>query len=396
METTEAFSGLECTDCGATVDAVETTHRCGECGGILDPTYDHDAISVDRETIESRAVDSMWRYAELLPFSRESAVTTDEGGTPLVSCPTLAEELGVGRVLIKDEGRNPTGTVLDRGMSLAVTAASGHGASDVALPSPGNDGQAAAAYAGRADLEAHAYLPARSSHTHKSMVNVHGGDMTVTGGRFPDAESGFRDAMAEHDWYSLEAFATPYRHEGAKTLLFEIVEDLAWDVPDAIVYPTGTGLGPVGLHKGATQLRDLGLIDDLPGIYAAQAEGCAPIVEALKADREVTEPIEYPDTICGGIEIPDPNASPLILEALRESDGGAVATKDGEILDAAIAVAKNEGLEMDPSSAAAASGAWKLAEEGEFDGDETVVIVNAATGNKEADVLRSHLMGQGI
>ncbi len=396
METTEAFSGLECTDCGATFDAAETTHRCEECGGILDPAYDLDAIDVDWGTVESRPVDSMWRYEELLPFCRESAVTAEEGGTPLVECPTLAEELGVGRVLIKDEGRNPTGTVLDRGLSLAVTAANGHGASDVALPSTGNDGQAAAAYAGRADLEAHAYLPARSSHTHKSMVNVHGGDMTVTGGRFPDAEAGFREAMAEHDWYSLEAFATPYRHEGEKTLLFEIVEKLEWEVPEAIVYPTGSGLGPVALHKGASQFRDLGVIDELPGIYAAQAEGCAPIVEALGEEREVTEPIEYPDTICGGIEIPDPNASPLILEALRESDGGAVATKDGEILDAAIAVAKNEGLEMDPSSAAAASGAWQLAEGGEFDGDATVVVVSTGTGNKEADVLRSHLMGQGI
>jgi len=396
MKTTDAFTGLECIDCGAAVDASES-HRCPDCGGALESTYDYDAIDLDRETLADRPFDSQWRYAELLPFARESAVTTAEGATPLVDCPDLADELGVGRVLIKDDGRNPTGSSTDRGASVAVTAAVHHGASDVALPSTGNGGQAVAAYAGRAGLDSHAYLPSRSGFTNKAMVNVHGGDMNVVGGRFGDAAGAFEEALDEHDdWYSLRSFDTPYRHEGAKTLFYEIAEQLEWDVPDAICYPTGAGVGIVGLATAAREFRELGLIDDLPALYAAQASGCAPIVEAFDDDRDEHEPVEHPDTICGELEISDPAASPRILEALRESGGGAVATEDPDILEAAVRVAQTTGLELIPSAAAAASGAWELAERDAFDGDETVVIVNTGSGNKEADVLRSHLMSQGV
>ncbi|PCR89238.1 threonine synthase [Natrinema ejinorense] len=396
MNLTAAFDGLECVDCGATVDAAES-HQCPACGGALDPTYEYDAIDLDRERLASRPFDSQWRYAELLPVARESAVTTAEGATPLVDCPDLADELGVGRVLIKDEGRNPTGSVTDRGASMAVTAALEHGATDVALPSTGNGGQAAAAYAARAGLEAHAYLPSRSGFTNKAMVNVHGGDMNVVGGRFDDAAAAFEEGLAEHDdWYSLRSFDTPYRHEGAKTLFYELAEQLEWAVPDAICYPTGAGTGLVGLAKATREFRELGLIDETPALYAAQASGCAPIVDALEDGRDEHEPVDHPDTICGELEVPDPTASARVLEVIRETDGGAVATDDPDILEAAVRVAQTTGLELIPSAGAAASGAWELAERGAFDGDETVVIVNTGSGNKEADVLRSHLMSQGV
>ncbi|WP_222917744.1 threonine synthase [Natrinema sp. SYSU A 869] len=396
MEPTDAFAGLECVDCGATVDAT-ATHQCPDCGGLLDPSYDYDAIDLDRETLAARPFDSQWRYAELLPVARESAVTTNEGATALVDCPDLANELGVERVLIKDEGRNPTGSVTDRGASVAVTAAASHGASDVALPSPGNGGQAIAAYAARAGLQSHAYLPSRSGFTNKAMVNVHGGDMNVVGGRYGDAVGAFEEGLAEHDdWYSLRAFDTPYRHEGAKTLFYELAEQLEWTVPDTICYPTGAGTGLVALAKAAREFRELGLTDELPTLYAAQAAGCAPIVEAVDNGRDEHEPVEHPDTICGELEIPDPTASPQVLEAIRETDGSAVATEDPDILESAARVAQAEGLELIPSAAAAASGAWELAERGAFDGSETVVIVNTGAGNKEADVLRSHLMSQGV
>ena len=397
METTDAFIGLECLDCASVVDAEEETHRCPDCRGMLDPTYDYDAVSLERETLESRPFDSLWRYEELLPFPREVAVTMDEGATPLVECERLANELGVARVFLKDDGRNPTGTLADRSQTVAVTAATQHGATDVSLASAGSSGQSAAAYAGRAALDSHVFVPARSGFASKAMVNVHGGDMTVVGGRIGEADAAYEEAAREHEeWYSLQSFVTPYRHEGAKTALYEIVESLEWAVPDAVVTATGRGVGLVGMHKGARELSELGLVDDVPAFYAAQATDCAPIVEAFEAGGETHEPVEYPDTICGEIEIPDPEGSPRVLEAIRESGGGAVATDDGDILEAAVAVAKGEGLEMTPSSAGAASGVWELAERGEFDGDETVVIVNTGAGNKEADVLRSHLMGQGI
>jgi len=397
METTEAFIGLRCVECGELFDAEEATHRCPECEGILDPEYDFDVLDVSRETFAGRRFDSMWRYEELLPFTRASAVSMDEGATALVNAPKLADELGVGRVLIKDEGRNPTGTFKDRGQTVAVTAASQHGASDVALASAGNAGQAAAAYAARAGLDAHVFLPSRSGFTQKAMVNVHGGDMTVVEGRIGDAGAAYEGAMEENpEWYSVKTFVTPYRHEGKKTMLYETVEQLDWEVPDAVVYPTGGGVGLVGMHKAAKELRDLGLTDDLPSMYAAQAEGCAPVVRAFEEGRDVHEPWQNPDTICGGIEIPDPGASPLILDALRESDGGAVATSDQDILDSAVTVAQNEGVEMGATCAAAASGAWELAQRGEFDEDDTIVLLNTGHGSKDDDILRSHLMSKGI
>ncbi len=397
METTDAFVGLDCVDCGERFDAETATHRCPDCGGILDPAYDYDRVDLSRADLDARRFDSMWRYEELLPFPRSAAVSMDEGATALVECPELAAELGVGRVLLKDEGRNPTGTFKDRGQAAAVTAAVQHGASDVALASAGNAGQAATAYAARARLDAHVFLPTRAGFTNKAMVNVHGGDMTVVEGRIGDAGAAYEDALAEHDdWYPVQTFVTPYRHEGKKTMLYEIVEQEGWDVPDAVVYPTGGGVGLVGMHKAATEFRDLGLTDDVPAMYAAQSEGCAPIVDAVERGLDRHEPVAHPDSVCGGIEIPDPGASPLILDAVRESGGGAVATSDDDILHAAAVVAQREGLEVGATAAAAASGAWELAERGEFGADDTVVLLNTGAGNKDADVLRSHLMGQGV
>ncbi len=396
IETTSGFEGLSCVDCGEHHAPGAATGRCPACGGILDPEYDLSAVELTRGDLAKRPFDTMWRYEELLPFPRERAVTLDEGATQLVECPELAEEWGLGRVLLKDEGRNPTGSFKDRGATVAVTAAREAGASDVALASAGNAGQAAAAYAARADLDAHVFLPSRADFVNKAMVNVHGADLTVVGGRIGDAGAAMEDALAEHDdWHPVQTFVTPYRHDGKKTMLYETVEAMDWEVPDAVVYPTGGGVGLVGMHKGAKELRELGLIDDLPAMVAAQSEGCAPVVDAHERGLDTHEEWETPDTVCGGIEIPDPGASPLILDAIRESDGTAVATDDDAILGAGVEVARATGLEMGATCAAAASGARKLAEGGELGEDDTVVLLNTATSNKEADLLRSHLMGQG-
>lgn len=399
METTAAFTGLSCVDCDASFDASEATHRCPDCGGILDPTYDYDAVDVTREELASRRR-GQFRFEELLPFGRDVAVTMYEGDTPLVPAPRLAEELGVSQVYIKDEGRNPTGSFDDRGQALAVTAAVQHGAEDVALASAGNAGQAAAAYAARAGLDSHVFLPSRSSFVNKAMVNVHGGEMKIVEGRIGDADDAYEAAMKDNpDWYSLQTFVTPYRHEGKKTMYYEMAEQLDWETPDHVVYPTGGGVGLVGMYKAAREFADLGFTEEgpeMPAFWAAQSEGCAPIVKAFDEGEEVHEAWDVPDTICGGIEIPDPGASPWILEALRESDGGAVATDDEEIMSSTVTVAQNEGLEMGVTCSAAASGAWQLAQDGAFDEDDSIVLMNTATGNKDADVARSHLMSKGL
>lgn len=397
METTRAFAGLACRDCGESVDAETGSHRCPACDGPLDPEYDYVDIDLTRDDIENERFDSMWRYADLLPFDRSDAVSIGEGATPLVAAPSLAERMGVDRVLVKDESRNPTGSIADRELAVTATAARFHEAATLALASTGNDGQSASAYAAAAQLDSEVYVPSRTGFTSKAMVNVHGGEMTVTEGRFPDAAAAFQAELAEAEsWYPVGAFETPYRHEGLKTLAYEVIEQLDWTSPDAVVYPTGEGTGLVGFQKGASEFRDLGLVDDEPALYAAQAEGCAPIVRAIEEERSAIEAWQQPDTICGDLEIPDPRGESWVLEAIRESGGGGVSTDDEAILEAGTQIAQSAGLEPSPSAAAAVSGAIELAENGAFEESDTVVLISTATGNKEADVLRSHLMRKGI
>ncbi|MFB6295965.1 MAG: threonine synthase [Halobacteriales archaeon] len=396
METTDAFAGLACRDCGERFEPGGATRGCPDCSGTLEAAYDDGEIDLSRAAIESAAGGSIWAFDPLLPFPRSRGVTIAEGGTPLVDCPDLAEELGVGEVVLKDEGRNPTGSIADRGISVAVTAAREAGADTVALPSTGNAGQSAAAYAARAGLDAQVFLPSRANFAGKAMVNVHGGEMSVVEGRFGDAAAAFRDAVAGADWYPVAAAETPYPVEGAKTAAYELFAGLDWRVPEAVVVPTGQGIDLVGIREGARDLERLGLIEAVPPLYAAQASGCAPIVAAVEAGEDEHEPVEYPDTICGALEVPDPAAGALVLDAIRESGGGAVASDDDEILEAATAMAARAGVEPDVACGAAASGARALTERGDLDPDATVVLVNTATGNKEADVLRSHLMSKGI
>jgi threonine synthase len=339
----------------------------------------------------------MWRYEELLPFSKEAAVSLIEGATALVECPRLAGQMGVSKVLLKDEGRNPTGTFKDRGQTVAMTAALQHGAADIALASAGNAGQAGAAYAARAGINAHVFLPERAGFTQKGQTEVHGGHLGIANqidrdSQIGDAGEAYSTAIEKHsEWYSTKTFVTPYRHEGKKTMTLEILEQCDWEVPDGIVYPTGGGVGLIGMHKAAKECIDLGWTDELPSMYAAQSSGCAPIVDAFnrKADRH--KPWEDIQTVCSGIAIPDPEASSWILDVITESNGGAVATPDEVILDSAIEIAQKEGLEVGATCAAAVSGAFELAEQGEFDSSDTIVILNTGAGNKDIDILRSHL-----
>ena len=391
MDTTDAFVGLTCTGCGERHGATEHG-RCPDCGGALDPAYDHDAVDADRESLAS--AESMWEFGDLLPFVAETGVSAAEGGTPLVEAPSLAGELGVGRVVVKDEGRNPTGTFHDRGMSLAVTAAVDRGVEPLAHASPGNSGQSAAAYAGRADLRSYAFVPSRAPFSNKAMINVHGGEMRVAGGRYPEAVDALDELQTE--WHSLQEFTTPYRHEGAKTIAYELLADLDWNLPDAVVLPVGGGDLLVGVVKGLRDLRDLDLVDSLPPVYAAQASGCAPVAAAWERGVDEPEPWEHPDTICGELEIPDPAGGALALEALDETGGGALAIDDDDALESATVGIEGVGVEFSPAGGVAAAAAGTDRVGGTLPADATVAVVNPASGAKTPDVLRSHLMSKGI
>ena len=404
-ETTTAFRGLESRASGRVhVTADPTTVPADEQARGLDPAYDYDAV--DPEALLDGPEDGPagtgrghWRFDALLPFPADDAISAGEGATPLVPTERLADELDVDAVYVKDEGRNPTGTVLDRGLSVALTAvaaraAEGQDVEPLACASPGNAGQSMAAYAGRADLRSYAFVPSRCAFSNKAMTNVHGGDMRVVGGRFPDAAAAV-DEQLETEYTDLGEFATPYRHDGVKTLAFELVADLG-AAPDVVVVPTGSGEVVAGAYKGFAELERVGAIDALPRVVAAQAAGCAPIAAAIERDLDEPEPWSTPDTICGELEIADPAGGAAAVEAVRESGGTAVGVEDEDILASAVAVAQNEVMEMGATGGAAPAGAWALKEEGFFDGDETVVLINSDAGLKTPDVLRSHLMGQGI
>ena len=424
METTEAFRGLESRSSGRVHETANPNAGPDE-GRYLDPTYEYDAIDPDELLGRSASPGPAdgatpgrghWRFDALLPFPAHAALSAGEGATPLVRTARLAAELDVDAVYVKDEARNPTGTVLDRGFSLALTAVAGRisdeeddptnggdpgdgGASDVDVEplvcaSPGNAGVSMAAYAGRADLRSYAFVPSRCAFANKAMTNVHGGEMRVVGGRYPEAAAAVDEQLAT-EYTDLNEFATPYRHEGIKTVAFELVADLD-GAPDVVVVPTGSGEVLAGVHKGFVELKRVGAVDELPRLVAAQSEGCAPVATAVERGLDEPEPWSTPDTICGELEIPDPAGGVPAVEAVRESGGAAVTVPDDDLLESAVTVAQNEVLEMGAAGGAAPAGAWALAEDGFFDGDETVVLLNTDAGLKTPDVLRSHLMGQGI
>lgn len=393
---TDAFVGLACTDCGATqdadgdADAIVAAGRCPDCGAPQTPEYDLDSVDADAVR-EGRSV---WDRDAVLPFSVDDALTAGEGGTPLVDAPRLADELGVAGVELKDEGRNPTGTVLDRGLSAAVTAAALSDIDLLACATPGNAGQSMAAYAGRVDLRSYAFVPSRSPFSNKALINVHGGDMKVVPGRLGDAVEAL-DEQLKSEYLSMDAFTSPFRHDGLKTLAYEVLADRDWVLPDAIVVPASTGEVVVGLVDGLRECHALGLIDDLPPVYAVQPEGCAPIAAAWEAGSEV-ETWATPDTIIGELEIPTPPGGDLAVAAIDETDGAALTVPDHHALESAVAVASSETVEFGLAGGVAAAGLWDLAEDGVLGEDDEAVVVNTESATKTPDVLRSHLMGQGI
>ncbi|QIO22498.1 pyridoxal-phosphate dependent enzyme [Haloarcula sp. JP-L23] len=375
MQTTAAFRGLSCTACGASADPDE--ERCPDCGGVLAPEYDADEVaSAD----------------DARPFPTDAAVSIDEGATPLVAVPTLADELGVASVAVKDEGRNPTGSLADRKLALAVSAAVQQGAERVATPSPGNGAQAAAAYAARADADSKGFVPSRCPFLNKAMVNVHGGDMYVVEGRYPDAVAAFEDS---DETFTSVAPGHPFRVAGGVALALELLDDRAWTAPDAVVHPTGHGETVVGLERGFALAAAAGLVDAVPRLYAAQPDSSAPIADAVRDGAADPTPVEHPDTIVGPLEIPDPAAGTAAIDALHATDGGAVAVPDEDVLQGAV-----DGCEMGPEIGAtggtAVAGVRALTDREALAPDEDVVLVNSVAGSKEADLLRSHLMSQGL
>jgi threonine synthase len=384
------LSHLECSNCGASYSSEELHTTCTACGKVLFARYDLENAkrSLTRETVAARGP-SMWRWSELLPVRDEAnVVTLGEGGTPLLPAPGVEKHLNARQVYVKEEGLNPTGSFKARGLSAAVSKAKELGVRRLAIPSAGNAAAALAAYGARAGIETYIFMPADTPDAMKNECRVYGAHVELVDGLISDAGRIVRERTPAEGWFDVSTLREPYRAEGKKTMGLEIAEQLGWRLPGAVVYPTGGGTGIVGMWKAWQELEALGWIGpERPRIVSVQAEGCAPIVRAFDAGVRDAEPWQDAHTIAPGIRVPTAIADYLILDAIRDSGGCAIAVSDAEILAAMAELARLEGLFAAPEGAAGYAGYKKLLAQGRLDPGESVVLFNTGSGLKTHELV---------
>ena len=384
------LSHLECTACGDRFEADALNRTCSNCGKVLFARYDLAALRADMPApdLEGRPWD-LWRYRELLPIrDARFARTLGEGGTPLLPASRAAAPAGLqqGELLIKDEGANPTGSFKARGLSVAVARAAELGAAHVALPSAGNAGAAAAAYAAAHGLPCHVAMPRDAPSSTQDEVALYGAELLLVDGLIDAAGALIRERAAADDWFDVSTLKEPYRAEGKKTMGIELAEAGGWGdawCPDVVIYPTGGGTGIVGMWKAFDELEQLGWIGSKrPRMVVVQSTGCAPIVRAFDAGVEHADPWTDARTLAAGIRVPSAIGDYLILRAVRDSGGTAIAVTDEEIVEAQLALGGLAGINAAPEGAATYAALSHLAASGFLAGDERVVLFNTGTGLK--------------
>jgi threonine synthase len=376
---------LECTRCGRRHES-EALQRLSECcQKPLYARYDLGAVAarVSPADLAGRSAD-LWRYAELLPVRDPAhAVRLGEGWTPMIDAPRLAARLGVGRCLVKDEGQNPTASFKARGLCLAVSRAKELGAEAVALPSAGNAGSAAAAYAAAAGMPCFVVVPRDTPHPILEEMRALGARVELLDGLITDCAARVAEGAREHGWFDLSTLREPYRVEGKKTMGYEVAEQLGWRLPDAIVYPTGGGTGLVGMWKAFDEMERLGWIGAArPRMISVQAAGCAPIVRAFEAGAEHAAPWEDAHTYASGLRVPRAVGDFLILDAVRRSRGTALAVDDADMRRWTALVGADTGIFCAPEGAATAAATAALVAAGVLGADDEVVLFNTGSGLK--------------
>jgi threonine synthase len=385
------FTHLECSvPCGApSLDPHGRHHLC-RCGAPLLARYDLSAARAwSRESLRDREP-SMWRYRELMPlFPGESPVTLGEGFTPLVHATRLGARLGMSRLFIKDESLNPTNSFKARGQSAAITRARGLGVTTVSVPSAGNAGNAMAAYAARAGLRAEVFLPRDVKTPFARECVLYGAGVTLVDGLITDAARVAAERGGPLGWYDVSTLKEPYRIEGKKTMGYEIVEQMAWRYPDWILYPTGGGTGMVGMWKAFEEMEAIGWIAPhrRPRMVSVQASGCAPIVRAYEQGAEKAPMWEHARTVADGLRVPRAIGDFLILRAVRESGGTAIAVDDPDMVEGMITIGSTEGVSAAPEGGAALAALVALLDRGTIGRDETVVLFNTGGALKYLDAL---------
>jgi threonine synthase len=382
---------LECSRCQEDFPLDQIQQVCKSDGGPLLVRYDLRRVreSVTKDALRDRP-ETLWRYRELLPHEDPvNAVTLGEPNTPLLETPSLGNKIGIPKLRMKDEGLLPTGTFKARGAAVGVTRAAELGVRTLALPTAGNAGAAWAAYGARAGIRVVVVMPETTPDVIIRETSAYGADVYLVSGSIADAGAVVKRACADRGWYDASTLREPYRIEGKKTMGFELAEQLGWRLPDVIVYPTGGGVGLIGMWKAFDELRAIGWLDQKqPRFVVVQAEGCAPIVKAFADGRPESEPWPDPRTFAAGIRVPKALGDFIVLKALRQTGGTAVAVSETEIAESMRWIGGSEGMLVCPEGGAAIAGTAKLRRDRWIRENEEVVIFNTGTGLKYAEFLQ--------
>jgi threonine synthase len=385
---------LSCSLCAARYEPGKLYNLCPACGKPLLVQYDLDRVTktLTPASLAARGA-SLWRYREVLPVEQEERITTlGEGWTPLVHAQRLGERCGMRHLYIKDESLNPTASFKARGMAVAVSMAKGLGIRKVAVPSAGNAAGALAAYAAKAGLEAYIFMPRDVPGANLIECQQFGAKVTLVDGFITDCGRIVAERKEAEGWFEVSTLKEPYRVEGKKTMGYELAEQLGWELPDVILYPTGGGTGLIGMWKAFDEMGRMGWIGTKrPRMVAVQAEGCAPVVQAFIAGTRDGADIENPHTVAAGLRVPKAIGDFLVLDILRSSGGTAVSVSDAALLAAVHEIGAAEGIFAAPEGAACLPALKQLLEQGEVRSEEHVVLFNTGSGLKYLDLLQTPL-----
>ena len=376
---------LECGACGLRYEARRLHNLCTQCGKPLLVRYDlaRGAKSLTKQSLKERAPD-LWRYREVLPVESDAnVITLGEGFTPLVHASRLGASRGMQRLYLKDEGQNPTQSFKARGMAAAVSMAKELGVQRLAVPSAGNAAGALAAYAARAGIPAHIFMPKDTPRANVIECEQTGAQVTLMDGLITDCGAEVGRRKEAEGWFDVSTLKEPYRIEGKKTMGYELAEQFDWNLPDVIIYPTGGGTGLIGMWKAFDEMEEMGWIGaKRPRMVTVQASGCAPIVRAFENGERFAEEFPNAHTTASGLRVPKAIGDFLILDALRASRGAAVAVSDDELIEATKEIGSAEGIFCAPEGAACLPALKQLLAEGSVKPDESVVLFNTGSGVK--------------
>jgi len=379
---------LECIECGQKYRSGEIVYLCGKCGNILDVRYDYGEIgsTISLDALRQRPL-SVWRYRELLPITNElKRVTLGEGNTKLYDAVSIGKKLKLRRLYIKNEGDNPTGSFKDRGMTVGVTKALEFGIKTVTCASTGNTSASLAAYATKAEISCVVITPSHKiAHGKLAQAIVYGAHVVQIRGNFDEALRIVLELSLSHKGVYLLNSVNPYRLEGQKTLAYEIIDQLDGQIPDKVIVPVGNAGNISAIWKGFQEFKKLDFIDSLPQMVGIQASGAAPIAKAVKAGKDIIDPVNEPETVATAIRIGSPVSWKKAVRAIRQSGGNAEIVTDMEIMEAQKLLARSEGIFVEPAGASSIAGLKKLMEKGKIAKDDVVACVTTGHGLKDPD-----------